>query len=381
MAFGDMFKKKLGDAALLPEKKFDTVAAPAAAKPEPRPEPKPDKPSKPSRVAATKAAAPAQKTKSGKDYVTDEGMEFNDSEDDSDQYVDKGDGRRAFKPDWADWDKSDLEAFWVKAFALDDAQAKGDDAYNAKLAELGLRNKNHWYRVRETFTVHFQKDAAWQQAMINARMAGTKAAMSAAANAKGGLFDPVEGITLEQYATIQVRRGKLATVEEWPKLLGEYGIDEAKWAQVDKVFMGRMSDPSDMMATAAFATEYGKFFSAASSGQFAAGAKAGAAAMGLESAHTEVNGAAEPVRTVRALRRDHDRARMLGDRRQRRQRHAEEGLRHDRDRLEQPRRLLEPEDARGRQHRFEAQRAAGEVPAAVSERADRRRSRVVRRSG
>src|SRR5882762_6686489 len=49
------------------------------------------------------------------------------------------------------------------------------------------------------------------------------------------------------------------------------------------------------MATAAFATEYGKFFSAASSGQFAAGAKAGADAVGLDSSHKDVEGAAEPV--------------------------------------------------------------------------------------
>lgn len=295
MAFGDMFKKKLGDAAALAAKTFEQAEAPEAKPSAPAPKASPAAAPK-AKASAPKPPAPAKKTASGKDYVTDEGMEFNDDEDDSDQYVDRGDGRKAFKPDWADWDKEDLEAFWVKAFALDEAQAKGDDAYAAKLNELGLRNQKHWYRVRETFTVHFQKDPEWQQAMINARMAQTKNAMSAAANAKGGLFDPVEGITLEQYATIQVRASKLSgAAGEWPKLLGEYGLDEAKWAAVDKVFMGRMSDPSDMMATAAFATEYGKFFSAASTGQFAAGAKAGAAAMGLDSSHTDVNGAAEPV--------------------------------------------------------------------------------------
>jgi hypothetical protein len=280
MAFGDIFKKKLGAAATLPEKKFEEVPVQDAT------------------MTVDSERAPAKTAKrpaSGKDYVTDEGMEFNDNESDSEQYVDMGNGKKGFKPDWADWDKGDLTAFWVKAFALDDAQAKGDEAYDAKLKELGLRNKNHWYRVRETFTLHFQKEPGWQQAMIDARMGGVKAQMAAAANAKGGLFDPVEGITLEQYATLQVRRSKLAGPDEWPKLLAEYACDEAKWAQVDKVFMARMSDPSDPMATAAFATEYGKFFSQASTGQFAAGAKAGAKGMGLDSSHKKVKDAPEPV--------------------------------------------------------------------------------------
>jgi hypothetical protein len=133
------------------------------------------------------------------------------------------------------------------------------------------------------------------QAALDVAMDIQKEEMRKAAEAKGGLFDPVDGITLEQYATVQVRRGKLGSPAEWPKLLAEYGLDEPKWAKVDQVFMGRMSDPSDPMATAAFATEYGKFYSQASSGQFAAGAKAGAASMGLNSSHKDIKGKQEPV--------------------------------------------------------------------------------------
>mgnify|MGYP001370097326 CR=1 FL=1 len=342
MAFGEMFKKRLGDAAMLVEKQFEKRAPPPEEPEEEAPEAEEEEGVEAAAAGADEEEAaeeeaadeeegageeeesdedadsddeedsdgsddeedsdeeksedePPRKSKSGKDYVTDEGMEFNDDEDEQGQYVDMGNGKTGFKPDWADWDKGDLEAFWVKSFALDEAKGQGRAAYAAKLKELGLRNENHWYRVRETFTLHYQREPAWQQAMIDARMSGMKQMMSAAANAKGGLFDPVEGVTLEQYATVQARRAKLTGADEFPKLLAEYGMDEAKWAQVDKVFMGRMSDPSDPMATAAFATEYGKFFSAASSGQFAAGAKAGAGAMGLDSSHKNVKGAAEPV--------------------------------------------------------------------------------------
>jgi hypothetical protein len=197
--------------------------------------------------------------------------------------------------DWKDPASDDIEKFWANAFALEEAEGKSPKVYNAKLKELGLKNKDDWHRVRDAYTAARQGDPNWQQAMINARMAGVKQQMSAAANAKGGLFDPVEGITLEQYATVQARRTKLSGAAEWPKLLAEYALDEAKWTQVDKVFMARMSDPSDPMATAAFATEYGKFFSAAASGQFAEGAKAGAKAMGLDSSHKKAKGAKEPV--------------------------------------------------------------------------------------
>jgi hypothetical protein len=323
MAFGEMFKKRLGDAAMLVEKQFEKREPPPEEAPEEDEEleaagdgdgdeasdgvdaaseadeseeaEESDDADDSEDAEQSEDPEPPRKSKSGKDYVTDEGMEFNDDEDEQGQYVDMGNGKTGFKPDWADWDKGDLEAFWVKSFALDEAKGQGRAAYEAKLKELGLRNENHWYRVRETFTLHYQRKPEWQQAMIDARMSGMKQMMSAAANAKGGLFDPVEGVTLEQYATVQARRAKLTGADEFPKLLAEYGMDEAKWAQVDKVFMGRMSDPSDPMATAAFATEYGKFFSAASSGQFAAGAKAGAGAMGLGSSHKKVKGAAEPV--------------------------------------------------------------------------------------
>ncbi|MBK7861431.1 MAG: hypothetical protein IPJ65_23010 [Archangiaceae bacterium] len=83
------------------------------------------------------------------------------------------------------------------------------------------------------------------------------------AAAPSGLLDAVEGVTLEQYATVQARRAKLNSSEALTALLAEFGMDEAKWSQVDQVFMARMSDASDPMATAAFATEYEKFYAAA----------------------------------------------------------------------------------------------------------------------
>lgn len=294
MAFGDMFRKKLGDAATLPEKIFDDVPASLQKTAGATGDEEPKKKATTSRERPVKAAAPVPPKPPAKPPVKqpdtfadiargDRGMTVNDT-----QFDEDGTG-------WADPEKGDLERFWVNAFALEEAEGKGPKAYAAKLKELGLKNKDDWYRVREAFTEAHQGDANWQQSMINARMAGVKQQMSAAANAKGGLFDPVEGVTLEQYATVQARRAKLSGAAEWPKLLAEYGMDEAKWTQVDKVFMARMSDPSDPMATAAFATEYGKFFSAAASGQFAEGAKAGAKGMGLDSSHKKVKGAKEPV--------------------------------------------------------------------------------------
>ncbi|MBL8954089.1 MAG: hypothetical protein JNK82_25155, partial [Myxococcaceae bacterium] len=178
-----------------------------------------------------------------------------------------------------------------------------DDATLAKEAKkLGVKLSNARYTARDYFTGMRRdyerikaKGMARAQAAVDVAMEFQKEQMKKAAAGKPGLMDPVDGISLEVYATVQVRRSKLTSADGFPKLLAEYGMDEARWAKVDGVFMGRMSDPSDPMATAAFATEYGKFYSQASSGQFAAGAKAGAAAGGLDGSHKDIKSAKEPV--------------------------------------------------------------------------------------
>lgn len=183
------------------------------------------------------------------------------------------------------WGVSDLtnEEFWVKVFDLEDAQMKGDAAFKKALKKYHLDSAEHFSWIRERFTARHAEDADFQQAMMNARMAQSRAMMSNAA-AGTDLLSPIDGVSLETYATLQARRGKLPqqTVAAFGKLLAEYGLDAAKWARVDKAWLARMSDSTDPMATMAVNTEYAKYFAAAGQGQFGAGAKAGSKQLGLK---------------------------------------------------------------------------------------------------
>ncbi len=232
-----------------------------------------------------------------KDYTNSEGMSFNDDEDESAMYVDMGDGRKGFKPDFADWDPHDWDTFWDRRFALEAAQEQGDEAYEAKLAEFGLRNQNHWYRVRETFTVHYQKDEAFQQAGYNARGRQGKLMMQNAAAATGGkLLEPIDGVDVKTYATIQARMTQAASggVATVGKLLAEYSLDDARWQAIDAGWQKRMQEQDDPMASMALMSEYGMAFAAAGQGQYGAAAAAASGGVGMHGAVGEAPSGGEP---------------------------------------------------------------------------------------
>ncbi|HEY3452870.1 MAG TPA: hypothetical protein VGK67_41390 [Myxococcales bacterium] len=194
------------------------------------------------------------------------------------------------------WGVSDLtnEEFWIKVFDIEDAQMKGAAAMKKALKKYDLDSDEHFRWIRERFMARHAEDADFQQAMMNARMAQTRGKMVDAAGSE--LLAPIDGVSIETYATIQARRGKLPqqTVAAFGKLLAEYNLDAAKWAKVDKAWMARMSDPSDPMATAAVATEYGKYFAAAGQGQFGAAAKAGSKQLGVRDAVGKAPSGGEP---------------------------------------------------------------------------------------
>lgn len=224
---------------------------------------------------ASAAAAPPRRQKLGPsgrpldrfgvewDYVTSEGMGFNDDQDDDEMTVEKN-GKTYFKPDWGEWTCDDWVEYWKRSFALEEAQGKGPKAFAAALRKFGLRNSNHWKRVQSTFLRHYGDDPEFTNAALKARQAGSRAMMKEAL--EPGSLDPIEGVSLETYATIQGRRSRLpATGNGFAALLLEYGLDEAKWARVDAGWMARMSGGSDPMAAVAVATEYGKYFAAGQS--------------------------------------------------------------------------------------------------------------------
>ena len=158
------------------------------------------------------------------------------------------------------------EEFWAKVFDLEDAQMGGAAAFRKALARHGLESAEHFAFVRGRFMVRHGNDPDFQQAMVNARTAQTRSEMAEAAGSE--LLSPIDGVSLETYATIQARRGKLQpqTAAAFGRLLAEYGLDAARWAKVDKAWMARLSDRCDPTATAAVNAEYAKHLAAAGQG-------------------------------------------------------------------------------------------------------------------
>lgn len=212
------------------------------------------------------------------DYVSHEGMGFND-DDDEDAMTFQKNGKTYFKPDWGPLQPSDWVGYWKVNFALEAAQGEDDEeVYQAALEEHGFRNRNNWKRAQHCFLRHYGEDPEFTNAALEARQAQTRDAMKSAV--KPGMLDPIEGVSLQVYAAIAAQQLSV-TGPAFVKLLARHKLDEAKFARVSEAWMARMADQRDPMASAAIMTEYGKAFAAGGQGQYGASAREASASMGI----------------------------------------------------------------------------------------------------
>jgi hypothetical protein len=217
-------------------------------------------------------------------------MGGNEDDDDDDDVGDSGE-----VDDWAGWDPHDWQTFWVRIKTIEQvANQQGDDAADAKCREYGLRDTSHMQDVSSTFYRHFGEQPAFTQACINAQNAMHRETMGAAAASNQAIFEPVEGVSLEHYATTQA---KAATIGgdpgKWGQILASAGFDQAKWERVSAEWNRRMSGQAgDMNATMALLTEYSKYFGQAGQGQYGEAAAANAANNGALNAGGGAVGAA-----------------------------------------------------------------------------------------
>ena len=212
------------------------------------------------------------------DYVTHEGMGFND-EDDEDALSFEKNGKNYIKPDFGVIAPGEFVEFWTVNFALEAAQGEDDEAvYEAALTAHGFRNLNHWKRVKQTFMLHYAKDPEFTDAALEARQGQTREKMKNAV--KPGMLDPIEGVSLQVYASIAAQQLSV-TGPAFVKLLAKNKLDEAKFARVSEAWLARMSDQSDPMASAAIMTEYGKAFAAGGVGQYGQSAKEASGSLGI----------------------------------------------------------------------------------------------------
>jgi hypothetical protein len=158
------------------------------------------------------------------------------------------------------------------------------DAFHQLLREFSIENQAQHDRLRQTVYKYAPQPQQRQrfgmdmgtlsQLQMNAY---TKLAMGQmqqrAQGELAGELGPVEGVSLQTWAQAQAR---LASGGDVNQIIGQLGVDRAKWDRVSAEWMARMSRDT----TATIATEYGKAFSTSGQGQFAGAAAQGVAGMG-----------------------------------------------------------------------------------------------------
>jgi hypothetical protein len=189
--------------------------------------------------------------------------------------------------DLAGFDPNDADAYWEAELYM---ESEGMIAPNVVITEedrerverkYGIRDHSHWQVVKESVVSTICRNKfggdfnAYAQAQFNHRgqMSQKLMQQTAKAAAASGELNPVEGVTLEQWAGINAAFAQGANPDD---LLKGQGIDKARWDRVRTEWEARMARDT----TFTIAQIYGNAFQAASQGKYASYAKEAAAARG-----------------------------------------------------------------------------------------------------
>lgn len=176
---------------------------------------------------------------------------------------------------------NDLAGYFVAEMQIE--MAWEDVAERRALFQrFGIRDEPHFHQVQATvqrYTSSPAGQARWgdlyaiEQLKMNAHMDFHRGQMQQRAQGElSGELQPVEGISLEQWAQAQAQ---VASGGDVNQICAGLGIDRPHWDRVSAEWNARMSRDT----TATIATAYGQAFSSAGQGQYGAHAAAGAAAM------------------------------------------------------------------------------------------------------
>lgn len=182
--------------------------------------------------------------------------------------------------DLAGFDPNDEEAFFEAVLYM---ESEGMIAPNVTITEedrerterkYGIRDRSHWHTVKESVYATICKNKyggdfnSLAQAEFNWKGAFTQKLMqkTAASKAASGELNPVEGISLEQWAALNAAIAQGLSLED---MLKGQGIDKARWDKARTEWEARMSRDT----TFTIAQIYGNAFQAASKGKYAEYAK------------------------------------------------------------------------------------------------------------
>ncbi len=203
-------------------------------------------------------------------------------EQEEEEVLEPGDFKRDYaleeRDDSAKFDlQNNLGGYYVAEFRIEQAW---DDLpqRHALLQEYGIRNEQHYHQVKATVGRYIESPAAQQKyggigEIMHVKMKATQDYMMGGMQNKlqgelKGEIEPVEGISLDQWATAMV---KVANGKPIAGILATLGVDQAKWDRVSAEWNARMSRDT----TATIATAYGKAFtnSSANDSKFGAAAQ------------------------------------------------------------------------------------------------------------
>jgi hypothetical protein len=145
----------------------------------------------------------------------------------------------------------------------------------------GFRDGGHWEAFRNWGVASWASSARQHPADLEFRMSGIarerimreKAGAMTGQGAGGGGLDPVEGVSLEQWAHMQAALAGGANIDQ---LIAQARMDRPKWDRVSAEWMQRMSTDTTFTIT----TAYSNAFTGAAQGQYGAQA-ARATAVGV----------------------------------------------------------------------------------------------------
>jgi len=243
MGFLDSLKNMFGGAAKAAQQAANAVQQQGQPQPPPQPPPQ----AAPA-AQAQAAPQPPQQEESGDDDRRDYDLEAKD--------------------DAAGFDLSnDLPGYYTAEFRIE--QAWEDEAQRAQLfAEYKIRNQQHFRQVKATVERFIQSPQAQAKYgdvndIMHVKMKATQDYMMKGMQAQmapggklAGEVEPVEGVSLEQWAEQQVRIASGGTLDDVCKALG---CDKAKWDRVSAEWNARMSRDT----TATIAMAYGNAFTKA----------------------------------------------------------------------------------------------------------------------
>ena len=186
----------------------------------------------------------------------------------------------------------DLDKFLFHETEINMTMQGDADEAERKAQEFGYAHMGQFFRVRGTMLKHkgsrtgatidefvFDSEDVMRAAMGGAHMRQAYQSQQALA-ADPSLLAPVDGVDLDTYAKLAATSASGLSQDQFNAMLGQHGLDAAKWQQVNAVWTDRMAKDTSFTITNAYA----KAFGAAGAGQFGAAGQAGAAAMGSTNA-------------------------------------------------------------------------------------------------